>query len=177
MFSCIKVEQTPKQQSEQLHIMPKIDDSIFALAEHPNAYAKRFKVTADDLDGFGHVNNAVYLKWLDATVWEDTRRVGVDEATCQALNRGMAVVRHEIDYIASAYLDDDIVVFNWLTGNDGRLRAERIFQVVRLGDQKTILRAHTQYICTNLETGRPTRMPDVFVSAYKDTLNQTTTTN
>ena len=106
--------------------------SIIALADHPKAFGKLFVVGADAVDGFGHVNNAVYLKWIDATIWEHTRHVGLDEQTCLALNRGMAAIRHEIDYIAAAYLGDELAVFNWLSVNDGKLRASRTIQIVRL---------------------------------------------
>ncbi|WP_448556589.1 acyl-CoA thioesterase [Thalassotalea montiporae] len=154
-----------------------MDESILQLAEYPNAFGKMFKVTEEDIDGFGHVNNAVYLKWLDATVWAHTRYVGLDEHTCQSLNRGMAVVRHELDYISSAYLDDEIAVFNWLSANDGKLRASRTFQVVRVKDKKTLLRARTDYICTDLSTGRPKRMPQQFAESYQITLNSEATSH
>ncbi|WP_419810599.1 acyl-CoA thioesterase [Bacterioplanoides sp.] len=149
-----------------------MDEHILQLADHPNAFGKSFTVSEEEIDGYGHVNNAVYLKWLDATVWEHTRSVGLSEHACMELKRGMAVVRHEIDYLASAYLNDEIVVFNWLTNNDGKLRASRVFQVVRISDQKTLLRAKTDYICTNLENGRPARMPEIFKTTYADTLPQ-----
>lgn len=141
-------------------------DDISSLADYPDSFWKRFKVTKDDLDGFHHVNNAIYLKWMDATVWEHTRHVGLTEQACLDLNRGMAAVRHEIDYLSSALLDDEIVVYNWLSANDGRLRASRLFQMIRLGDRKTILRARSDYVCTNLKTGRPTRMPEEFKTGY-----------
>jgi acyl-CoA thioester hydrolase len=143
-----------------------MNDDISSLADYPDSFWKRFKVTKDDLDGFHHVNNAIYLKWMDATVWEHTRHVGLTEQACLDLNRGMAAVRHEIDYLSSALLDDEIVVYNWLSANDGRLRASRRFQMIRLGDRKTILRARSDYVCTNLKTGRPTRMPEEFKTGY-----------
>lgn len=149
-----------------------MEDSILQLADHPEAFGKTFEVSEQELDGFGHVNNAVYLQWLDATVWEHTRHVGLCEKTCVELNRGMAVMRHEIDYIASAYLGDEVVVFNWISANDERLRATRTFQVVRIQDQKTILRAKTDYICTNLENGRPARMPEAFKTGYSVKLRE-----
>lgn len=149
-----------------------MQDDIAALGDYPNSYWKRFKVTADDLDGFHHVNNAVYLKWIDATVWEHTRHVGLSEQACLDLNRGMAAVRHEIDYLSSTFLDDEVVVYNWLSANDGRLRASRLFQILRLGDKKTILRAKSDYVCTNLTTGRPTRMPEEFKTGYAVTVPQ-----
>jgi acyl-CoA thioester hydrolase len=143
---------------------------IAALADHADAYWQQFTVTEDDLDGFNHVNNAIYLKWLDATVWSHTRAVGLDEDTCMKMQRGMAAVRHEIDYLASAFLGDEIVVFNWIASNDGKLRSSRLFQMVRLKDQKTILRAKTDYVSTNLITGRPVRMPEIFRTTYRVTL-------
>ncbi|MCT4554577.1 MAG: acyl-CoA thioesterase [Pelagimonas sp.] len=143
------------------------DQDILALADHPDPFWKYFRVTADDLDGFQHTNNAVYLKWMDATIWEHTRHVGLSEQACLDLNRGMAVARHEIDYLVSARLDDEIVVFNWVSANDGRLRASRQLQIVRLGDGKTLVRGQSHYVCTNLQTGRPTRMPEIFKTAYK----------
>ncbi|CAD0187233.1 hypothetical protein RUESEDTHA_04145 [Ruegeria sp. THAF57] len=142
------------------------DADIPDLADHPGSFWKRFRVTADDLDGFHHVNNTVYLKWLDATVWEHTRHVGLSEEACLELNRGMAVARHEIDYLSSARLEDEVVVFNWVSLNDHRLRASRRFQVVRLRDGQTILRAKSDYVCTNLTNGRPARMPEIFKTAY-----------
>ncbi len=143
-----------------------MEANIEDLADNPHSFWKRFRVTSDDLDGFHHVNNAVYLKWLDATVWEHTRSVGLTEQACIDLNRGMAAVRHEINYLSSAFLDDEVVVFNWILSNDERLRISRLFQVVRLGDQKTILRAQSDYVSTNLKTGRPVRMPEIFKTNY-----------
>ena len=146
------------------------DQEIENLADFPISYWKRFRVTKEDLDGFHHVNNAVYLKWLDATVWEHTRAVGLTEEVCLKMERGMAAVRHEIKYLSSAFLDDEVVVFNWILSNDGRLRCSRLFQVVRLSDQKTILRAQSDYVSTNLTTGRPVKMPEIFKTDYAVTV-------
>lgn len=143
-----------------------MEDLILSLADYPDPYWKRFTVQQEDLDGFNHVNNAVYLKWMDATIWEHTNAVGLDAQTCMNLNRGMAAVKHEINYLSSAFLNDEIIVYNWVSANDGRLRCSRTLQILRLGDQKTILRARSDYVCTNLTTGRPTRMPEIFKTAY-----------
>ncbi|WP_170356269.1 hypothetical protein [Ruegeria lacuscaerulensis] len=39
-------------------------DHISSLADYPNSFWKRFKITTVVLDGFHHVNNAVHLKWM-----------------------------------------------------------------------------------------------------------------
>ncbi|MEO1041640.1 MAG: thioesterase family protein [Pseudomonadota bacterium] len=135
-------------------------------AEQSGAFSKTFTVMPDDIDGLGHVNNVVYLKWLDATVWAHTRHVGLGEGRCRALNRGMAAIRHEIDYLTAAYLGDEVTVTNWVAANDGKLRATRCFRIVRPADGRMLLRATSHYVCTNLTTGRPARMPSEFTTGY-----------
>jgi acyl-CoA thioester hydrolase len=49
---------------------------------------------------------------------------------------------------------------------DGRLRAERRFQVIRLPDGTTLARARVDYVCINLDSGRAARMPEIFARAY-----------
>lgn len=145
--------------------------TISSVADYPNPFWVSFDVRPCDIDGFGHVNNTVYLKWLDQTVWAHTRAVGLTEDACKKLNRGMAVSRHELDYLSAAHSGDRVVCMNWLSSNDGRLRASRTFQIVRIEDAKTLLRARTDYVCTNLKTGRPAKMPDEFRELYAATIN------
>ena len=121
----------------------------------------------DEADGYGHINNSVYLAWLDKCIWDHCNVVDMPPEKCREMNRGFAAVRHEIDYIAPAYPDQKVAIANWVSLNDGRLRAERRFQVIRLDDNKTLLRARSYYICTNLENGKPVRMPDVFKDCFR----------
>ena len=85
---------------------------------------------------------------------------------CRDINRGFAAVRHEIDYLSATYPGDKVAIANWVTSNDGRLRAERRFQIIRMDDKKTLLRARSDYVCTNLSNGRPTRMPEIFKTCF-----------
>jgi len=134
--------------------------------DYPEPHVIEHTARADEADGYGHINNSVYLAWLDQCIWNHCEAVGMPPEKCRELNRGFAAVRHEIDYLSSAYPGDEVAVANWVTLNDGRLRAERRFQVIRLHDQKTLLRARSYYICTNLTSGKPTRMPDIFKDCF-----------
>lgn len=122
--------------------------------------------TSDEADGYGHINNSVYLSWLDQCVWSHCQAVAMPPEKCVELNRGFAAVRHEIDYLSSAYPGNKVAIANWVTANDGRLRAERRFQIIRVTDNKTLLRARSDYICTNLANGKPARMPKVFNDCF-----------
>jgi acyl-CoA thioester hydrolase len=129
-------------------------------------------VQAGDIDAYGHVNNAVYLTWLDRAAWSHSAALGVPLERCVTLRRGMAAQRIEIDYLRAAVRNDVVQAATWIASSDGRLRAERRFQVRRKSDGDTLARARIDYVCINLDSGRAVRMPDSFARAYVPTRSE-----
>ena len=119
-----------------------------------------------DIDEYGHVNNAVYLRWLDRAAWSHSAALGVSVADCTRLRRGMAALRIEIDYLRAALPRERVAVATWIVESDRKLRVTRRFQVRRVADDATLARATTSYVCLNLDSGRAIRMPPEFKSAY-----------
>lgn len=138
--------------------------------DYPHPFV--FPVTPDTshCDRLGHVNNTTYLTWLEAASWAHIEPLGMDWATHEATGRAMAIVRTEVDYLASAYAGDALLVGTWITGSDDRLQSERRFQILRLADARTMLRAYCRYTCIDLKSGRPARMPPAFVEAHRQAL-------
>lgn len=132
----------------------------------PNPHVLELAVRPDDIDAYDHVNNAVYLTWLDRVAWSHSAALGVPLAQCLALRRGMAAQRIEIDYLRAAMKDDVVSAATWIVSADGRLRAERRFQIRRVADGQTLARARVDYVCINLDSGRAARMPAAFARAY-----------
>jgi acyl-CoA thioester hydrolase len=58
------------------------------------------------------------------------------------------------------------LVATWITASDRKLRVTRRFVVHRTSDNALLARATTDYVCINLDTGRATRMPELFTDAY-----------
>lgn len=119
-----------------------------------------------EIDGYGHVNNAVYVVWLDDCAWAHSIHRGISPEMCRALNRGMAVWRTQINYIKAALEGDEIEVGTWPVYNDRKLRIDRRFQVRRKSDGETLLRALIHYVCIDLQTGRAKRMPPEFTKYF-----------
>ena len=115
-----------------------------------------------DLDPLGHVNNVVYIAWMDDCAWAHSTERGIPPELCRGLNRGMAVWRTQVNYLGSAYEGDRIEVATWPVLNDGRLRIVRRFQIRRGSDGQTLVRALIQYVCIDLQTGKAKRMPPEF---------------
>lgn len=134
--------------------------------DFPNAFIYEVIVAPTHIDEFQHTNNVVYLTWMAKTAWEHSKALGLDFAAYRAINRGMVVRRHELDYIAPSHEGDRVKIGTWITGNDAKLRLRRRFQMVNAATSKTLLRGLSDFICVNIETGKPTRMPESFVTAY-----------
>ena len=142
--------------------------------DFPAAHVIELSVQPADIDAYEHVNNAVYLGWLDRAAWSHSTALGVSLEQCLTLRRGMAAQRIEIDYLRAAVRGDRIQAATWIVSADGRLRAERRFQVRRMADGTTLARARIDYVCINLDTGRAARMPAVFARAYVATVDTAT---
>jgi acyl-CoA thioester hydrolase len=138
--------------------------------DFPEPHVVTVEVRPEDIDAYDHVNNAVYLSWLDRAAWSHSAVLGVSLDECvRSLRRGMAAHRTEIDYLRAAVLGDTVLVATWIIASDLKLRVQRRFQVRRAVDGDTLARARIDYVCINLDSGRAARMPDVFQRSYRPT--------
>lgn len=132
----------------------------------PGPHLTELLVQAGDIDAYDHVNNAVYVTWLDRAAWGHSAALGLPIERCLELDRGMAVLRSVICYLRPALLGDAIQVGTWLLAAEYKLRARRRFQVRRAADGVTLVRAEIDYVCIELSSGRPTRAPPEFRERY-----------
>ena len=132
----------------------------------PRPHIVSIAVQDDDIDAYGHVNNSVYLRWLDRAAWSHSAALGLSVDACTRMQRGMAALRIEIDYLRAALPRERVEVATWIIDTDRKLRVTRRFQLRHAVDGTTLARATTLFVCLNLGTGRATRMPPEFLAAY-----------
>lgn len=128
-------------------------------------------VQEEHLDAFRHTNNVVYLTWLEQVAWAHSERLGLDFGAYERLGTGCVARRHELDYLAPSFVGDRLWLATWIDVTDAKFTMWRAYQVIREADAKTLLRGRTQWVCVDLKTGRPKRMPPEFVSAYRPSGN------
>jgi len=138
--------------------------------DFPQPFTLRLVVVPDEIDDYQHVNNAVYLRWLDRCAWAHSTALGISIDDCKRIDRGMAVRQSQLEYLAPAFLGDPVIVATWIVQTDSRLRVTRKFQVIGERTSKTLLRASIEYVCLMLSSGRPVRMPADFVERYRPTV-------
>ncbi|MGQ7246759.1 acyl-CoA thioesterase [Halomonas sp. V046] len=132
----------------------------------PHPFVIEILVGESAIDHYGHVNNAEYLRWVERASWEHSGHLGLTLARYRELDRAMAVHRHELDYLAPSFAGERLAMATWIVACDGRLTLTRRFELKRLEDNVTLLRARTRYACIALSSGRPRRLPQEFVDGY-----------
>jgi len=108
-----------------------------------------------DIDEQNHVNNTVYLRWVQEVATAHWQAIASSEAQGEI---GWLVLRHEIDYKAPVCLGDEIVLRTWV-GKATRLTFERFTEILRRSDGQLLSKARTLWCPINAQTGRPVRVP------------------
>ena len=132
----------------------------------PAAFTGTHHVQCGEIDEYAHVNNTIYLQWLDGIAWAHSAKLDVPLERCLALRRGMAIRHTRVDYLEAALPGDSVLIATWIVACDGRLRCTRRFEILRISDGRRVLDAEVDYFCLNLDTGRPSRFPREFIERY-----------
>jgi len=111
-------------------------------------------VLPGDIDEQNHVNNTVYLRWVQDIATAHWRAVASPKAQKSI---GWVVLRHEIDYKGPATLGDEVVLSTWV-GQATRLTFERFTEIRRNSDRQLLSQARTLWCPIDAQTGRPVRV-------------------
>ena len=124
-------------------------------------------VTEDELDFLGHVNNKVYLSWMEQVAWQHAKSVGISREMQERLNRILAVYENQMKYLGSCYGGDILNITTWIGEREGCCRRKRHFEITRLSDNKTVFTATATYVCIDLKTHKPKKIPAEFIELYQ----------
>ena len=119
-------------------------------------------VLPGDIDEQNHVNNTVYLRWVQDVATAHWRAVASPKAQ-QTI--GWVVLRHEIDYKGPATLGDEVVLRTWV-GKATRLTFERFTEVRRNRDGRLLSEARTLWCPIDAQSGRPVRVSEEVRSRF-----------
>jgi acyl-CoA thioester hydrolase len=121
-------------------------------------YKFEIKVTADMVDDNGHVNNVVYIQWMQNAAIRHAHATGCTRESLAA--GGTWVVRtHQIEYLSPVFAGDTVTVLTWVS-NILKVRSLRKYKFIRTEGQILAARAETNWVFVNARTGRPQAIAD-----------------
>lgn len=133
----------------------------------PGPHIRPWVVGPEHIDLMQHVNNVMYLQWMEDTAWDHSTALGLGPAQYEALGHGMVVSEHRLRYLQATRLGETLWLGTWLGAID-RLTMTRHYQFVRASDGQTVFRAETRFVCVDIAQGKVRRMPADFQRIYGD---------
>lgn len=118
----------------------------------------KITVTSEDIDDLQHVNNAVYVKWMDEVASSHWKFLTKDYPLSEYI---WVVNKHEIEYKKEAVFGDKIIAKTWV-GNTRGVSSERFIEFYK-GDN-LLVKAKTTWIMLDAKTFKPTRIREDVLS-------------
>ena len=126
----------------------------------------KITVQPEHIDVLGHVNNVVYLSWMQDAATAHIEALGLGLKEYLELKHAMVAVEHHVQYRKAALQGEEIILRTWL--NDiNALYSFRQYAFYRPSDKAVLFMGNTQWACVEIATGRPKRMSPTFMQAYQ----------
>jgi acyl-CoA thioester hydrolase len=121
-----------------------------------------FTAAPADIDELGHVNNAVWVRWiqhLSVSHWQ-----AVAPAAHQAAHVWV-VTRHEVDYRGNVAVGESVTGETWV---DGQPKGARFSRIVRFtgADGKVKVEGRSTWALLDKATGRLLRVTDEIAAPF-----------
>ena len=119
-------------------------------------------VMPEHLDDMDHVNNVVYVQFMQDVANQHWNSVASSELHN---NVRWVVRRHEIDYLASAFLNDTLLIRTW-TGEHSAVTWNRHCEIIRVSDQKKIISSKSVWVLVDKLTWKPKRIDQQMLNRF-----------
>ncbi|MCC6370068.1 MAG: acyl-CoA thioesterase [Bacteroidia bacterium] len=121
------------------------------------------QVLPEDIDQLGHVNNIIYLKWVQEAATGHWSCLATEE---MKRNYVWMIVRHEIDYLKSCVLESNIVAKTWVGESEG-VKSVRFVALIEPDTQKIMAKVKTTWILLDVASKRPKRVTPEIIELFK----------
>ncbi|MES2567048.1 MAG: acyl-CoA thioesterase [Bacteroidota bacterium] len=125
-------------------------------------FERPITVNEKDIDENGHVNNIVYLKWVQDIASAHWNSVATDHMKTDLL---WVVSRHEIDYLKSALLNTKLFALTWVTDPRGA-QSDRYVNICEVGTGIIIAKIKTTWYLLDAHSKRPKKIENDIATVF-----------
>jgi len=120
----------------------------------PGVFEMALRVEADSIDTNGHVNNVVYVSWMQDLATAHSAAQGWSDARYQQFGVAWVARKHQIEYLRPAFPGDELLLRSWVVDMQ-RYRSRRRYRFERPTDGCLLAEAETEWIFIDRQSGRP----------------------
>jgi acyl-CoA thioester hydrolase len=121
-------------------------------------YRFEIHVPPEAVDENHHVNNVVYVQWMQAAAIRHAQATGCSQVTA-ALGSSWVARMHHIEYLSPAFAGDLVTAMTWVA-DMRRVRSLRRYRFVRATDSVLLAQGETDWVYVDAKTGRPRAIPE-----------------
>jgi acyl-CoA thioester hydrolase len=131
------------------------------IPENALIFEHKHIVKIDEIDNLNHVNNVVYLQWIN-----DISMLHWNSLATEAIKETYiwVVIRHEIDYLKPAFLDEQITIKTWIETLKG-IKSIRVVHIYR--DEMLLAKSKTTWCLLDAKTQKITRVTKEMEDFFK----------
>lgn len=126
------------------------------------SYAQSFTATPETIDELGHVNNAVWVQWIQAVATAHWHSVAPPQHQAAYV---WVVVRHEIDYLRALGPGQTVTAHTWVADAPQGAKFDRFMEFTG-ADGRVHVRARTVWALLDKASGRPLRVTAEVVAPF-----------
>ena len=130
-------------------------------------YTKTFTIPSSAIDENGHVNNVVYVQWMQDIAVEHYSSIGGVEA--QGPDSTWVIRKHSIEYFLPAFEGEEVEVRTWVE-NLRKVRSLRMYEFVRKSDGKVLVKGETDWVFMDAKTGKLKAIPIEVEKVFLDNM-------
>lgn len=119
-------------------------------------YTKTIIIPSSAIDENGHVNNVVYVQWMQDLAVEHYASIGGIEA--QGPDATWVVRKHSVEYFLPAFEGEEIEARTWVE-DLRKVRSLRMYEFVRKSDGKVLVKGETDWVFMDVKTGKVKAIP------------------
>lgn len=121
-------------------------------------YRSTLEVRGYELDSFGHVNNAVYLNYLEHARWKMLNQEGITLEQIQKDKRWPVISAIEIKYLRPLFMGETFEIRSRVLEHS---RVRFVIEQLLYRGETAIAAAKVNCVIVD-ETGRPNELPDSY---------------
>jgi len=131
----------------------------------PAVFKMRRRVMWQDIDQAQHVNNAVYLSYVEDCGFQLVKHFKWPLQRMREAGFAILIRKHQIQYLQPALFDDEIEVASYVY-DVKRASAVRYYSITRVSDGALLAQVNSLGVWVDLKTGQPARFPEQFLTDF-----------
>jgi len=129
-------------------------------------YSHHFTVPESAVDQNGHVNNVVYVQWMQDVAVLHYEAASGNQAM-QDAGATWVARSHHIEYLKPVYAGDEVIALTWVE-NLRRVRSLRCYQFRRQSDNVLLARGQTDWVFVDIASGRPLAITEDIIGKWHE---------